>query len=330
MSTTPPYNAVPLTSDQSAQQELLQEQKRGDHKPTSPLTSFLRGFWHIVTLNTNMKMGSTILAFFFLLAIFGPLIARYDPNALTQDSLQPPSAQHWLGTTLAGQDVFAQLMIGTRSSILYGLLAAILAALIYVSVGLSAGYFGGTIDEILTLITNVFLVIPGFPLALIVTAYIPFKSPLIVAAIVALTGWAGHARTIRAQTLTLRQRDFVEASRVSGERTIRIIFLEILPNMLAIVAAGFVGTMLGVVLSMAGLEFLGLGDIRSVSWGSMFYWAQNGQALISGAWWWFVPPGVFIALLGAGLTFVNIGIDEIADPRLRNLGRRRRKKNATV
>jgi peptide/nickel transport system permease protein len=318
----PLYNAVPLPEGQPSPRLVPPESE----KRRGRLVNILRGFWQLVTLNNTMLFGCIIIGIFLLLALFGPLFARYDPAALSSDSLMPPSPTHWLGTTLAGQDVFAQLMVGTRYSILWGLLTACVVTLIYITVGLCAGYFGGVVDEVLTLLTNVFLVIPGFPLALIIAAYIPYKGPLTVAFVIALTGWAGHARVIRAQTLSLRHRDFVEAAQVSGSSTWHIIFFEILPNMLAIVAAGFVGTMLSVVLAAAGLEFLGLGDIRSVSWGSMFYWAQNGQALIQGAWWWFVPPGAFVALLGAGLTFINIGIDEIADPRLRIEGKRGKEK----
>ncbi|GCE28500.1 hypothetical protein KDA_39840 [Dictyobacter alpinus] len=314
MASTPPFSASPLPDNSDEQLIALTEHNK---KPGRPRANLLTRFWRLLLLNPKMLTGCIIVGLFVLLAIFGPLIARYDPTALTLDILLPPSPDHWLGTTQSGQDVFAQLMIGTRSSILWGFIAGIIVTFIYIVVGLVAGYFGGLIDDILTFITNVFLVLPGFPLALLLAAYIPYKGPLTVAIVIALTGWPGHARVIRAQALSMRRRDFIEASQASGISTAKIIFEEMLPNMLAIIAAGFVSTMLSVVLAAAGLEFLGLGDIRSVSWGSMFYWAQNGQALVQGAWWWFVPPGVCVALLGAGLTFINIGIDEVADPRLR-------------
>ncbi|GLV53486.1 hypothetical protein KDH_03390 [Dictyobacter sp. S3.2.2.5] len=326
MASTPPFNAAPMPDNSNEQfialTETTDKQSGSSSGGKRPRSNLLSRFWHILIINPKMMTGCIIVGIFVLLAIFGPMIARYDPTALTLDILEPPSSAHWLGTTQSGQDVFAQLMIGTRSSILWGFVAGVIVTFIYTVVGLTSGYFGGLVDDILTFITNVFLVLPGFPLALLLAAYIPYKGPLTVAIVIAITGWAGHARIIRAQTLSMRQRDFIEAAQASGISTAKIIFDEMLPNMLAIIAAGFVGTMLSVVLAAAGLEFLGLGDIRSVSWGSMFYWAQNGQALIQGAWWWFVPPGACVVLLGAGLTFINIGIDEVADPRLRQHRRR--------
>ncbi|GCE23742.1 ABC transporter permease [Dictyobacter kobayashii] len=293
MSSTPPFNATPLPDNGDEQFMVLTDPDKDQNgyqpgkKPGQVRPNLLLRFWRILLINPKMMTGCIIVGLFIIMAIFGPLIARYDPNTLTTDILQPPSPDHWLGTTQAGQDVFAQLMIGTRSSVFWGFVAGIIVTFIYVIVGLTSGYFGGLIDDILTFITNVFLVLPGFPLALLLAAYIPYKGPLTVAIVIALTGWPGHARVIRAQSLSMRQRDFIGASQASGISTAKIIFEEMLPNMLAIIAAGFVSTMLSVVLAAAGLEFLGLGDIRSVSWGSMFYWAQNGQALIQGAWWWF-------------------------------------------
>ncbi|HZR41046.1 MAG TPA: ABC transporter permease [Ktedonobacteraceae bacterium] len=333
MATLPPFNIGPATEGNTQQQvspttpQDLQAPPRGKQ---SLITEVFRGIWHVVSLNWKMGLGFTIVGIFILLAIFGPLLARYNPSQLSQDILQPPSAQHWLGTTQAGEDVFAQVMIGTRYSIFWGLITAILVTFIYVAIGLSAGYFSGIIDDILMAITNVFIVIPSIPLMLVIAAYIPYKGSLLVVIAIAITSWAGHARTLRSQTLSVRNRDFVEAARVSGLPTWRIIFQEIFPNMITIVAAGFVGTMIGVILAAAGLEYLGLGDIRSVSWGSMFYWAQSGDALLQGAWWWFVPPGICILALSAALAFINLGLDELADPRLRieQPGSKRRKKDS--
>ncbi len=183
--------------------------------------------------------------------------------------------------------------------------------------GLTAGYRGGFVDDALTLLINVFLVLPGFPLAVVLAAYLPSKGPLTVALVIALTSWAYQARVLRAQTLSMRHRDFVDAARSNGESAWRIIFYEIFPNEIAIVAAGFVGTAIYVILAAAGLEFLGLGDVSVIDWGTMFYWAQNNDALLLGAWWWYVAPGMSIALLGAGLALINFGIDEVANPRLR-------------
>ena len=273
--------------------------------------------WSWLAANPKVAFGLGIVAFFVLVAILGPIIFRQDPTAFSSAVLQAPSASHWLGTTQTGQDVFAQVVVGTRISLLLGFGTGLLATTISVIVGLIAGYFGGWIDDVISLIINVFLVIPAMPLAIILAAYLPFRGPLPIAIIVTFTGWAWGARVLRAQTLSMRRREFVEAARASGETPLRIIFVEILPNEIAIVSAGLVGTVIYAILAQVGLEFLGLGDVTSVSWGTIFYWAQNNEALLLGAWWWFLAPGCCVALLGAGLAFINFGIDELANPRLR-------------
>ena len=274
--------------------------------------------------NPKVAFGLGIVGFFVLVAILGPIIIQHNPNAFSSDVLQPPSAAHWLGTTQTGQDVFAQVIDGTRVSLLLGFVAGFLATLISVIIGLTAGYFGGLVDDLLSLFMNIFLVVPALPLAVVLAAYFPFRGPLPVAIIVTLTGWAWGARVLRAQTLSMRRREFVQAARASGETTFRIIFSEILPNEIAIIAAGLVGTVIYAVLAQVGLEFLGLGDVTIISWGTMFYWAQNNEALLLGAWWWFLAPGFCVALLGAGLAFINFGIDELANPRLRKERKPRR------
>ncbi len=273
------------------------------------------GSW--LAANPKVAIGLGIVGFFLLVAILGPLIIQQDPTALSSAVLQPPSSAHWLGTTQTGQDVFAQVVVGTRTSLLLGLGTGLMATIVSVIVGLIAGYCGGLIDDVLSLFINIFLVVPAIPLAIIMAAYFPFRGPLPIAIIVTITGWAWGARVLRAQTLSLRRREFVEAARASGETTLRIIFAEILPNEIAVVAAGLVGTMIYAILAQVGLEFLGLGDVTTVSWGTIFYWAQNNEALLLGAWWWFLAPGLCVALLGAGLAFINFGIDELANPRLR-------------
>lgn len=277
----------------------------------------LRDTWRLITLNRKVSFGLAILAFFVLIAIFGPLFFPKDPNTFSQDILQPPSAAHWLGTTQTGQDVLTQLLYGTRFSLVMGFLIGILTMIISIIIGLVSGYFGGWIDEVLSLATNVFLVLPTLPLAILLAAFAAYRGPLTIVIVLVVTGWSWGARVLRAQTLSMRNRDYVEAAKASGESTLRIIFFEILPNEISIVAAEFLGTVIYVILAETGLEFLGLGDITSTSWGTMLYWAGNNDALLLGAWWWFLPPGLCIALLGAGLAFINFGIDEIANPRLR-------------
>jgi len=288
----------------------------------APLSSPTRRRWGLLQGLRSKKIivGFAILVLYTVVAVFGPMVVRTNPSALSSAALQAPSLRHLLGTTATGQDVFAELIVGTRISMMVGFIAGVIATALSLLVGLSAGYLGGTSDELLSGLANVFLVIPGLPLVIVLAGYLPSAGSLAIAAVIAVTGWAWGARVLRAQTLSLRRRDFVEAARVTGERPLRIVFSEILPNQLAIIAAGFLGTVTYAILTQASLAFLGLGDVTSWSWGSILYWAQNGEALELGAWWWFVPPGLAIAVLGTGLTLINFGIDEFVNPRLRVAG----------
>lgn len=268
----------------------------------------------------RMRIGLGIFAFFALIAIFGPLLVRADPQAMSSAILEPPSAAHLLGTTQTGQDVLSQLVNGARTSLVVGFVAGIIATALSVIFGVTAGYLGGAADEGISMLSNIFLVIPALPLLIVLASYLTAKGPLTIGLVISVTGWAWGARVLRSQTLSMRKRDFVEAARASGESPIRIIFAEILPNELAIVASSFIGTVIYAIITEASLAFLGLSDVTMTSWGTMLYWAENNNALLVGAWWWFVPPGLCIALVGAGLALVNFGIDELTNPRLRNGG----------
>jgi peptide/nickel transport system permease protein len=283
----------------------------------------------MVTVNRKVMTGSVIVAVFILVALAGPLFIRQNPLTYTKDLLQPPSSAHWLGTNQGGQDVFIQLIIGTRSSLVWAFATGLMVMVIAVVVGVVSGYLGGIVDDILSVITNVFLVVPAFPLAIVAVEYFN-RSAITIAIVVALTNWPWGARVLRAQTLSMRSREFVTAARAVGEKTWRIIFLEILPNEIAIVAASFITTTIQVLLAVASLEFLGFGDSQAISWGTMLYSAYTGSALLQGTWWWFAPPGLCIALLGSGLALLNFGIDEVADPRLRQHKRRVRRRKAVA
>ena len=286
-----------------------------------PKTSsrFLRvpfAIWRAMTISRKVALGSTIVGFFILVGLFGPIIIRTDPNAISRLFITHPSPAHWLGTTIVGEDIFSQLVYGTRTSVFWGLGTGLIVTAVSVVVGLVSGYLGGWIDDVLTLLTNVSLVLPSLPLAIVLAAYFP-RGPLTISLVIVATNWAWQARVLRSQTLSMRSREFVTAARATGESAWRIIFFEIFPNEIGLVVAGFVSTTIYVILTWAALEFLGLGDGSIPSWGSMLYWAQQAGALGGGLWWWFIPPGACIALLGAGLSLINFGIDEIADPRLR-------------
>jgi len=267
-----------------------------------------------VRRDRKAALGATILVLFAIMAIAGPWIAG-DPDALVGIPLQPPSAAHWLGTTGQGQDVFAQVVAGTQTSLAIGFAVGFLVVLIGALIGVTAGYFGGRIDGALSLLFNVFLVIPGLPLAIVIAAYLP-SGPLTLAFVLVVTGWAWNARVMRAQTLAHRQRDFVAAAIVAGESHWRIITREILPTMTSIMVAQVIGSTVYAIGAQVGLEFLGLGDVSAITWGTNLYWAQNDAALLTGAWWTFAPTGLCVALVGFALTMLNSGFDEITNPRL--------------
>jgi peptide/nickel transport system permease protein len=273
--------------------------------------------------NAKAATGLVILGVYCLFAVIGPWVAPYDPDARTGDVLQAPSARHWFGTTHLGQDIFSQILVGARSVMVVGLIAGVLATILSILIGVTAGYLGGIADEGLSALSNVFLVIPALPLIIIVTSIVEQASDTLVALIIGCTAWAWGARVLRAQTLSLRRRDYVEAARATGEPTWRIILFEILPNLTAIIASGFVGTVIFAVMSEITLAFIGISSISSWNWGTILFWAQGQQALAQGAWWWFVPAGLAIAVLGTALALINFGIDEFVSPRLRSAGRTR-------
>ncbi len=281
--------------------------------------------------------GLVLLTFFILIAIIGPLVAPYDPGTslnTTSGVPQPPSAAHWLGTTQTQQDVFSQLLVGGRSMILVAFLAGAVATILSVVAGVTAGYLGGLADDLLSMLANFFLVLPALVLLIVIFGFLPTSSgsnDLLIGLIIAITGWAWGARVLRAQTLSLRGRDYVESARIAGERTWRIIGFEILPNLVPIVASSFLFTVLYAVGTYTAMAFLGLVNPMHWSWGAMLFWAQSANAEISGYWWWYLPPGLAVAFLGTALALLNFGIDEFINPRLRAAGltRKRVKRVAT-
>ena len=280
----------------------------------SNVASGITAWVDAIRRDRKASIGAVLLALFVIVGVFGPLFAG-DPQALVGIPLQPPSASHWLGTNGQGQDVLAQLVVGTRVSLAIGFGVGIMVVLIGALVGVMAGYFGGRVDGLLSVLFNVFLVLPGLPLAIVIAAYLP-SGPLTLALVLVVTGWAWNARVLRAQTLALRQRDFVAAAIVSGESKRRILVSEILPNMMSLLVAQVIGSTVYAIGAQVGLEFLGLGDVSAVTWGTNLYWAQNDSAILTGAWWTFAPTGLCVALVGFGLTMLNSGFDEITNPRL--------------
>jgi peptide/nickel transport system permease protein len=281
------------------------------------------GRWRRLPLKA--KVGAIMLGLFILTAIIGPFVAPYSPsyqNPSQALSLAAPSAAHWLGTTQAGEDVLSQLLTGIRLTLELGLLVGVIATVLSVLVGVSAGYLGGAWDEVLMLISNVFLVIPALPLLIVLLGYLPRTSQTGTILVLAGLGWPWGARVIRAQTLSIRGRDFIAAARETGESAWRIISFEIVPNEVSLIAANFVNTVLYAIGASVALAFIGLTNTSVWSLGTILYWAQSQEALQLGAWWWFVPPGLAVALMGTSLVLLNTGIDELGNPRLRDANRR--------
>lgn len=282
----------------------------------------LRNTMRLFLDNKKAFVGLLVLVFFVLVALFAPLIAPYGPTQNRDENGRFPlrakiSKDHWLGTTQSGYDIFSQLVYGTRTSLFIGLVTGLLTTFIALTVGMLSGYLGGVVDEIISFIVNIFLVLPTLVLIIVIASYITVEGILPIVLVLALTGWAWGARIIRAQVLSIREREYIYASEVLGERPLSIVFREILPNIVPLVMATFLSSTISAVLGEASLSFLGLGDLTVISWGTLLYWAQNSAALLLGAWWWFLPPGLCIGLLGTGLALLNFAIDEISNPKLR-------------
>ncbi len=268
---------------------------------------------------TKAKVGAVLLGLFVLAGVIGPFVALYDPsfqNPSPSLSLHAPYGAHLLGTTQSGQDVLSQLLVGIRLTLelafIVGVVATIVgvvATVLSVIVGVTAAFLGGVWDEVLSLLTNVVLVIPALPLLIVLLGYFQTKGQTATILVLSLLSWPWGARVIRAQTLAIRNRDFIAAARETGEKTWRIIGWEIVPNEVSLIAASFVNTVLYAIGASVALAFIGVTNLNSWSLGTMLYWAQSQQALQLGAWWWFVPPGLAVALIGTGLVLLNTGIE---------------------
>jgi ABC-type dipeptide/oligopeptide/nickel transport system permease subunit len=284
--------------------------------------------WLVLLLGSpKARVGLAVLLGMVLLGLLAPLLvpASKATEFSLLDARQHPSLHHLFGTTDQGTDVFAQVAWGARRSLLLGFVAGVIATILATTLGVFAAYVGGVVDDVLNLVTNVFLVIPAIPLLIDVTAFLHTRSMLTMILVIALTLWAFEARILRGQALTLKNRDFVLAAKVAGESSRRIVFGELMPNMISRIAAAFVLVFYIAILVDAGLEFLGLGDMTKASWGVALYWATVNSSVLQGEWWSFVFPGLAIGVTVLGLTLVLAGIDEVSNPRLRAEHVRRRR-----
>ncbi|MCL2112513.1 MAG: ABC transporter permease [Streptococcaceae bacterium] len=268
---------------------------------------------------SKARVGLVLFGLIILLAVFAPVIAPFSPTMKfgTPGMPMTPSIHHLLGTTTEGYDVFSQLIWGGRVTVLVALCAGLISTIIAVIVGLSWGYTKSFFGEFVGFIVNLFLVVPSLPLMIILASYVKNGGLVVIIFVIVLTSWAWGSRVLRSQTQTLRSRDFIVAAQFSGESAIRVVFHELFPNMLSLIIANFFGAATAAALAEAGLEFLGLGDPATISWGTMLYWAQNDQALTTGQWIVLLAPGLMIALLAVSMTLINFGVDRLSNPRLR-------------
>ncbi len=289
----------------------------------------LSRMFRAVRSNRKATVGTVLLVIFILMALFPGVIAHDNPSAEIYQRSLGPSGAHLLGTTALGQDIFAQAVWGTRQVLILAIGVGLFSTAIAVVIGVAAAYLGGWWDGGLNLLTDVLLVIPLFPLLIVIATYVQNAGTLVLVVVLTLTGWSYTARQLRAQALSLRNRDFLEAARVRGERRSYIIMVEIIPTMTSLLVASFLTNALYAVLFGSSLQFIGLGDPNSVSWGTMLYWAENNEALQTGQYLWTIVPGVLILLLGASFALINYAFDEIGNPALRPVKRRMRVKRAS-
>jgi len=274
-------------------------------------------FLYFALRNWKFGFGAGLVLVFLAVALVGPLLTPHMPLDFTGPTDQPPSSEYWFGTTSFGQDVFSQFVYGLRAAFLVGAVGGGIAWLVGASVGFTAGYRGGWVDDVLNMLTNVVLVIPTLAILIIVAAYLNVHNYTTEALLIGLTSWPWAARAVRAQTFSLKTREFVDIARLSGRRTRQIITTEIAPNMSSYLLMMFILLFGGAILIGASLDFLGLGPSTSMSLGLMMNNSFLSSALLLGFWWWFVPPGIGIIAVVGGLYVMNVGLDEIFNPKLR-------------
>lgn len=279
--------------------------------------NFLRTLYAFFYGNPPAIIGGFLMTVILMGALMAPVLATHDPEKRVARPHQPPSAEHIMGTTRSGRDVYSQVLQGARKSLTVAICAGAIAMSLAVIVGVSSGYFGGKIDERLNFLTNVFLVFPQLPLLIVLAAFLGQVGSLVITVLLGITSWPWGARVIRAQTMAIRNKEFIISAEVMGESKIRIILVEILPNLISIVFGGFLGAVIYAMGAEAGLGILGLGDATEVSWGSMLYWAQTSSSLYTGAWWEMMVPAIALAVTGGGLALINMSIDQVSNPKLK-------------
>jgi len=284
------------------------------------------GWLALLLGNPKSRTGLVMVGFMVIVALIAPLISVAHPNDFNLLAVrQAPSWNHLFGTTDQGSDIFSQVVLGARRSLLLGAAAGLLATGVAAILGITAAYAGGIVDDVVNFLINVFLTIPPIPLLVVVSGYLKNRGMGTMIVVLAVVLWAFEARILRGQALSLKNRDFIQAAKVAGESTWRIVFGELVPNMISRIAAAFVLVFYIALLTDAGLEFLGLGDMSKTSWGVTLYWAQVNSTVLQGEWWPFFFPGAALAFTVLGLVLILAGIDEVSNPRLRSERTKRRR-----
>jgi peptide/nickel transport system permease protein len=278
------------------------------------------GGWSLLG-NWKLILGLSFIVFLLLFSVVGRFFATWDDTIAASGPLSTrPSARYPLGTDNVGRSILALMVYGIPTSLEIGLIAALIGTVGGTVLGLTSGFFGGPFDSVIRSLADIALTIPSLMILVVIASYFRTTSIELTALVVAIFAWAGPTRAIRAQTLSMRERGFVEVARLSGVSGLKIVLLEIMPNLLPYIAAGFVGSVSGGILASVGIQLLGLGPIFVPNLGMILQFAFNGAALYKGMWWWWAPPTIALMLLFVGLFLISLALDEFSNPRLRKRG----------
>ncbi len=302
----------------------MTERKVRSSRLRMSVNKFMKGaqsFAAIYRRSRSGLLGLALLLFFVLTAIFAPILAPYDPYKRVDRPILDPSSKYILGTNDIGQDIFSELIYGTRISLTIGFAAAFFTVIIGTIIGVVSGFLGGSVDEFLMRFTDVVMILPSIPLMILLMAIFGKQSFMIMILILSIMGWTGTARLVRSSTLSIKERIYVEAARAIGAGDGHIIAKHILPNVSPLIVATMIYAVAGAMMAEAGLAFLGLGDPSTKSWGMILHYAQTSGGWYANmgypAWWWIIPPGLCVALTVASLVLIGQAMEEIINPRLR-------------
>jgi len=279
---------------------------------------FIKSFTNIMLGNYKSRIGTSILALFIFIGIFGPSIFPYDVTVVYENRLQKPSLLHLLGTDHLGRDVFRQLVSGTSDVLVIAFLTAIISISVGVILGLVSGLVGGYVDRVIQIITNVFLTIPSLPVFLILAALFTISNSLSLALILSIFNWAGLSRAIRSQIISLRERDFIQICKVMNMSRAHVIFKELIPNIASYIIVNFILAMKNAITGSVGIMLLGIAVFEPTNWGVMLVTAKDfGAMIVPEARLWLVSPIICICLFQFSVIMLSNGLDETLNPRLR-------------